>query len=253
MVHNFTCEHCKKEFPNTKWQKVRKYCSFDCSLAARRQAMHQKTCPQCGKVFSYRPSQKKTCCSKACEAQQRRIPGANHNAFICEACGAEFVDAGWGKARKYCSVKCAGSINKIRVQVVCLNCGRESERQLGWAKAARSHFCNKACHNQWQTGREAPSRGGNAGIGRGPNWDQQSQLARIRDDHRCQHCGMEEKENRRSLDVHHIIPFKKFGYIPGKNDNYLLANHESNLICLCRSCHRRAETGKIPLRPRLIS
>jgi predicted HNH restriction endonuclease len=36
------------------------------------------------------------------------------------------------------------------------------------------------------------------------------------------------------LDVHHIIPFRKFGI-----DRYREANKISNLISLCNSCHSK--------------
>jgi DEAD/DEAH box helicase domain-containing protein len=44
--------------------------------------------------------------------------------------------------------------------------------------------------------------------------------------------------------VHHITPFRAFGYAPGLNDLYQLANRLDNLITLCPSCHRRAERAR---------
>jgi DEAD/DEAH box helicase domain-containing protein len=44
--------------------------------------------------------------------------------------------------------------------------------------------------------------------------------------------------------VHHIRPFREFGYIPGENENYLLANALDNLITLCPTCHHRAESAR---------
>jgi DEAD/DEAH box helicase domain-containing protein len=41
--------------------------------------------------------------------------------------------------------------------------------------------------------------------------------------------------------VHHIQPFRTFGYARGKNDQYLEANRLENLVTLCTSCHRRVE------------
>jgi DEAD/DEAH box helicase domain-containing protein len=46
------------------------------------------------------------------------------------------------------------------------------------------------------------------------------------------------------LHVHHIRPFREFGYIPGQNENYRDANQPDNLITLCPSCHRQAEAGQ---------
>ncbi len=74
----------------------------------------------------------------------------------------------------------------------------------------------------------------------GPNWPAQREAARARDGYVCRHCGAPEREGRQH-EVHHITPFRTFGYIPGVNDLYELANRLENLITLCPACHRRAE------------
>ncbi len=78
---------------------------------------------------------------------------------------------------------------------------------------------------------------------RGPNWDEQRGRARARDGYRCRHCGVGEREGR-AHDVHHIQPFRTFGYARGDNDRYLEANRLENLVTLCRSCHRRVEVDR---------
>ena len=77
----------------------------------------------------------------------------------------------------------------------------------------------------------------------GPNWPEQREKARARDGFRCTLCGVPESSNRQH-DVHHIRPFRAFGYIPGKNTHYLLANRLENLRTLCRSCHRKVERSQ---------
>jgi len=77
----------------------------------------------------------------------------------------------------------------------------------------------------------------------GPNWEKQRQEALARDGHRCRTCGAEARPGQ-GLHVHHIRPFREFGYVPGSNDSYLQANRLSNLITLCPSCHRQAEEGQ---------
>lgn len=79
---------------------------------------------------------------------------------------------------------------------------------------------------------------------RGPNWDQQRRLARERDGHRCRHCGVGERPNR-AHDVHHLEPFRTFGYARGQNERYLEANRLENLVTLCRSCHQRVEVDRM--------
>jgi len=74
----------------------------------------------------------------------------------------------------------------------------------------------------------------------GPNWTAQRDGARARDGYRCRHCGAPERQGRQHH-VHHITPFRTFGYVPGVNDLYKLANRLENLITLCPACHRRVE------------
>jgi DEAD/DEAH box helicase domain-containing protein len=68
----------------------------------------------------------------------------------------------------------------------------------------------------------------------GSSWKRQKELARARDNYTCQVCGVNETD--RAHDVHHITPFRQF-------NSPLQANELSNLITLCPSCHRRAETA----------
>ena len=77
----------------------------------------------------------------------------------------------------------------------------------------------------------------------GPSWPAASRAARARDGHRCRQCGAPEREGR-AHDVHHLRPFREFGYLPGENRNDLQANTLDNLITLCGPCHHRAETAR---------
>lgn len=74
----------------------------------------------------------------------------------------------------------------------------------------------------------------------GPNWQEQRAKALERDDHRCRTCGAAAE----LLHVHHVRPFRDYGYVPGRNRNYRQANRVENLVTLCPSCHRRAEEGQ---------
>ncbi len=77
----------------------------------------------------------------------------------------------------------------------------------------------------------------------GPDWAAQRDAARARDGYVCRQCGAPEREGRQH-DVHHITPFRTFGYAPGFNDFYKLANRLENLITLCAACHRRVERSR---------
>ncbi len=80
---------------------------------------------------------------------------------------------------------------------------------------------------------------------RGPNWAEMRKRARQRDGFRCRHCGAPERPDREH-DVHHLRPFREFGYVPGQNDRYLAANQLGNLVTLCRGCHWRADGAQAP-------
>jgi DEAD/DEAH box helicase domain-containing protein len=75
---------------------------------------------------------------------------------------------------------------------------------------------------------------------RGPSWSQQRDLARRRDRYCCRWCGAPERPGHQH-DVHHIVPFRDFKWVPGQNENHLEANQLANLVTLCTSCHHRAE------------
>lgn len=77
----------------------------------------------------------------------------------------------------------------------------------------------------------------------GPNWEKQRQEALARDGYRCRTCGAEARPGQ-GLHVHHIRPFREFGYTPGGNESYVQANRLNNLVTLCPACHRRAEEGQ---------
>lgn len=76
----------------------------------------------------------------------------------------------------------------------------------------------------------------------GPNWMQQRDLARQRDGYACVECGKAEGPAQQHH-VHHVVPFRKFGYRRGENEAYLQANALDNLMTVCPTCHRRIETA----------
>lgn len=77
----------------------------------------------------------------------------------------------------------------------------------------------------------------------GPSWPQAREGTLVRDGHQCRQCGAPEREGR-THDVHHIRPFRDFGFIPGENRNDRQANDLDNLISLCPTCHQRAESAR---------
>lgn len=77
---------------------------------------------------------------------------------------------------------------------------------------------------------------------RGPDWPTQRAAALARDAGQCRSCGAPGRPGR-PLHVHHRHPFRAFGYAAGANTLHRSANRLENLLCLCPTCHRRAETG----------
>ncbi len=76
----------------------------------------------------------------------------------------------------------------------------------------------------------------------GPNWEKQRQQVRVRDGYRCRQCAAPEPSGRQH-DVHHVTPFRTFGYVAGVNNAYLAANRLENLLLVCRTCHQRLEAA----------
>ena len=64
----------------------------------------------------------------------------------------------------------------------------------------------------------------------GDDWDAIRLIVYMRDNYRCQGCGITMNDYKRPLDIHHKVPFLI------SRDNSL-----SNLITLCRSCHMKIE------------
>ena len=73
---------------------------------------------------------------------------------------------------------------------------------------------------------------------RGAGWAAVKRSVRERDGNSCQICGKTFDEQGRNMDVHHITSYFAFKSVQE-------ANQEDNLICLCRSCHRRVENNSI--------
>lgn len=182
--------------------------------------------------------------------------------FVCEQCGEQFqrqLGKFSPKSRhRFCSRECDAEWRRQgnapsgpdhaefnSVEVPCSTCGKMLKRPKYRIERSKEHFCNRQCAGKSRTRRFSGENHGRWKGGRipyyGPNWAEQAASARKRDGYICQKCRISQKEVGRKLDVHHITPFKKFGYIPGENENYIEANLLTNLISLCPDCHRIAE------------
>lgn len=77
----------------------------------------------------------------------------------------------------------------------------------------------------------------------GPSWPSARQAARARDGYCCRQCGAREREGLEHS-VHHLRPFREYGYRPRENHNDRQANQLENLVTLCRTCHHRVEAAR---------
>lgn len=242
-----TCEHCGQTH-NTYPSSSPRFCSQDCWNASRQPKTPTHTCLCCGKSFEriVKKQRKPKYCSIEC--RQKHVKPTREllplKTFVCEHCGAEFKDRRHIK-RKYCCKACntASHIGKkkdLADRVIetryCKQCGKSFTE---FPSQPRKFCCHK-CYEQWQSenlsGEDSYNWQGGAVGDRGYNWNNQAALARERDLHTCQHCGITEDELEKTLDVHHIIPFRFFGL-----EKYEEANKLENLITLCRSCHVTVE------------
>lgn len=190
------------------------------------------------------------------------MPPFSQVEVTCTQCGAKLTRHRYrtlSQERHFCNHACHNAWQREHyprgenspkyksVTVQCANCGASLERPPHRVRDAARHFCNLRCGGEWlsknQTGEDSHNWNGGRLPYYGPNWKQQRRAARKRDGYRCRHCGNSENKMRRRLDVHHIIPFRTFGYVAGENDNYKQANALDNLISLCQHCHNAAEHG----------
>lgn len=268
---------CQKTFTTNNPNHSGKYCSNACYKAARWPGQRRFTvpCTQCGKEVERKKNEleasKQVFCSRSCHDAWRHAHGPrgeNHHQYsrvevICDQCGKTFRKNPFAVANRnarFCSKDCQNNWNRLNApnlqmgsknprytqqSVACAQCGQTVSRQPWQIEGYAIQFCNSVCMGAWRaehlTGENSPNwRGGHPEY-YGPNWEQQRRKARQRDGYTCQHCGRNERELGRELDVHHITPFRRFGYMRGQNDAYQTANRLENLISLCNPCHKRAE------------
>lgn len=244
-----TCAHCRKTVYRRIWVVSNSptglfFCASKCQYAWM--AEHQKG------------------------ESHHQYKAESHIQTTCANCGQELLrdqDRLRRSPKSFCSKQCQAqwrSQNELgennhsyrRFTVRCTICGNEVKRSASCIRPSGNVCCSQECYkellSQRFSGANHPNWKGGRVSFRGPNWASQRRKARERDKHTCQACGAKHRKNQTLFHVHHIVPFRNFGYIPNQNDNYLQANQLSNLITLCNSCHMRAEHGKIAFQPRLL-
>lgn len=239
------CAYCKAPFVHKVWNQ--KYCSEKCQLRSRYKTY---TCEVCGTVFESKHPNRRFCSNK-CSAKVNIEP-AETKQLKCSNCNKVFIRKKsrirGSKVGNFCTRKCWDEYNsKMKAEkhhrwnsqkLTCEVCNTKILRQLNQLKRNDKNFCTHECYAKWleenSVGENSPTWRGGSPDYRGGNWNKVKKMARERDGYRCQQCG--EKEGKEALDVHHIVPYRFF------NGDWRKANRLSNLISLCKRCHRKQES-----------
>ena len=167
-------------------------------------------------------------------------PRAPKQKFSCARCDKPFEVLAYVARKKpcrFCSTECYHADKKGRyITVPCTQCGKEFE-SANWQRRRTKIgvFCSHKCYGRWRSanlkGAACPWYKGRPGIKRYEGgWKRARQAAKERDNYTCRDCGVQHPPKSRKLDVHHIVPYRRFK-IPEN------ANRLDNLLTLCRPCH----------------
>jgi hypothetical protein len=226
---NRECDRCGTEFYNEHEQR---YCSDECRDAAvsRSGAGHpnwqggkERTgCEICGTEFEYYPSEKPGLyCPDCVETENWRYEPDNsgENSPL------------WTGGKQ---------------EIDCDSRGTTFERQPGNIEGEHV-FCGRDCQYEWLseefTGEGHPNWAGGGMPNYRGDWREVRRKALERDDRTCVACGANHEELGRNPDVHHTVPVRAYADSRGRDRED--AHRLDNVVCLCPSCHRRAEFGNI--------
>jgi len=257
------CPTCgRDDFKSETGMKVHHYQAHNQSIAPTQR------CEYCGESFLESSSNVRFC-SQECRSEGEDVSGENSNAWeggtiseiVCEWCREkEEVDLSSSKGR-FCSDDCrlewwsewsskqTGKAHPnwepdAHEEVMCENCEETFIREVRDI-GTENYFCCNECRVEWwgewtaenQRGENHPNWEDNDELYYGPKWDDVRLSTIIRDQSRCRICKrtpVNLQGGTRDITVHHIEPLKTF-------DSYEKANVQSNLVTLCRSCHRQVE------------
>jgi 5-methylcytosine-specific restriction endonuclease McrA len=261
------CPVCGEEFKPTDSRQIT--CSRSCA-AERLKDRVTKTCETCGEDFEVLNCREETAryCSRDCKPIPEDFPGREIDGLVtleCEWCGDSFEVYPSKTHRRFCGQECMEEWSSSRTGpdhpnweeksvVDCHTCGEEIELAPWQIGRAERRFCSLECRKEWLsehysdrwTGSDHPNwKGGVKPYGEGWN-DTKRKKVRVRDQARCQDCGMTEadhvEEHGEKPHVHHVVPAREF-------DEPEERNAMANLITLCRSCHLGKWESMPGLRP----
>lgn len=218
------CPTCgRTDFENERGMKCHHKIAHDESLAGR-----EIECNWCGETLrvshhNARNADRHFCPDKSCQAAWRsqQYSGENHPHWK------------GGKQRYECE-----------------NC-RTSFRRKPSSVVGDHAFCGRDCYGSWESEQMTGSDHFNWKGGYEPHYGpgfgaRKKRKVRIRDQARCQDCGMTEADHvaeaGQRLHVHHVVPAREF-------DDPEKRNAMANLITLCRDCHLNKWEDLPGLRP----
>jgi len=200
-------------------------------------------CPNCGD--EYVDLRKHWSLSTSCSAPSGRGTFA---VVECANCGMEHKKERYelrDNENTYCSPECRDEGIRTGEMVECSNCGTEVYKpechlsEMG-DYGIDHHFCDKECEQEWKRANWVREnhphwQGGSGGINAirqafaENSWNDTARRYREQHEGGCEVCG--GSTDHRKLDIHHIVPLAAGG-----------TNADWNLMAVCHSCHRRAES-----------
>lgn len=238
------CPHCDRAFETEQGLRIH-------HTKAHGDPLPNRTCKGCNVDFYDPESRRSYCddCGPNSGTNNGNWNGAKEET-TCHRCGSNFEFYPSNKKGVYCP-DCVDTADEFlgdafrpkgqRVSTECKFCEMQMVVLQSRIENGNSRFCSRQClakwlsenvvgesHHQYREG-ETKYRGA---------WWRIRRKALSRDEHRCQNCGVEKEEIGREPDVHHLKPVRAF-------DEPQDAHELSNMISLCRSCHRLAESGTI--------
>lgn len=188
----------------------------------RKRGTRVRSCIECGKIEQVRADNAaqrcRSCSSRASAAERFGRPTVKPNYETCQHCRCSFVSSPSNR-QKYCSLGCLRAAKSV--ERTCATCGgsfRIARSVLSDRTNSSGRFCSRSCYERHLC-RTPRIRG------RGSRW-KTIRKAALRQTPFCAFCG-----RTRHLQVHHIIPFR-----------LTRDNTPTNLIPLCRACHKRVES-----------
>lgn len=251
------CDFCGDSFEKYTYRiSDTNFCSANCRTDYQQHDNHYEPCAECGEEIHIPPARQgfdNYYCSKECESAWKSEHWVDENhpswdggnlAVDCAECGTttEIVPAKFEHRDDiYCSRDCAdaGQDNGYD-SYECGNCG-VTVRKRSYTVKGDETFCSDECFSEWlsdqRTADQNPAwRHGITGLVSATRlclgdeaWCSTSDRIRSNAGWTCEQCGAEPEP--KGLHAHHIVPV----VAGGTNDDW-------NLLALCRSCHKRAES-----------